>query len=129
MHELSLCEGIVSAVERTAARYGVEAVEAVRVAVGRLAGVDLPSLEFAWTSVTREGPLKGAKLVIERPEGTAWCTDCVQTVPLAKLGDPCPRCGRFHLIPNGGTELKVLDFIPAKTSTEAPTVPPPTSPA
>lgn len=118
MHELSLCEGIVSAVERTAERYGVAKIKSVRVAVGRLAGVDIPSLEFAWRSVTMTGPLTGAKLVIERPEGTAFCTDCGETVPLAKFGDTCPKCGGFRLIPNGGTELKVLDFVPADDEAE-----------
>lgn len=119
MHELSLCEGIVSAVERTAERHGVAKIESVRVAVGRLAGVDIPSLEFAWRSVTMTGPLTGAKLVIERPKGTAYCTDCGETVPLAKFGDACPKCGGFRLIPNGGTELKVLDFVPAEDEAEA----------
>lgn len=118
MHELSLCEGIVSAVERTAERHGISRIASVRVAVGRLAGVDIPSLEFAWRSVTMRGPLTGAKLVIERPEGTAFCTDCGETVPLAKFGDACPKCGGFRLIPNGGTELKVLDFLPADDETE-----------
>ena len=118
MHELSLCEGIVSAVERTAERHGISRIASVRVAVGRLAGVDIPSLEFAWRSVTMTGPLTGAKLVIERPEGTAFCTDCGETVPLAKFGDVCPKCGGFRLIPNGGTELKVLDFLPADDETE-----------
>lgn len=118
MHELSLCEGIVSAVERTAGRHGVDRVASVRVAVGRLAGVDIPSLEFAWRSVTMTGPLTGAKLVVERPEGTAYCTDCGETVPLGRFGDACPKCGGFRLIPNGGTELKVLDFVPAEDEAE-----------
>ena len=99
MHELSLCEGIVSAEERTAARHGVARVASVRVAVGRLAGVDIPSL-------------------VERPEGTAYCTDCGETVPLGRFGDACPKCGGFRLIPNGGTELKVLDFVPAEDEAE-----------
>ena len=80
--------------------------------------VDIPSLDFAWRSVTMTGPLTGAKLVIERPEGTAFCTDCGETVPLAKFGDACPKCGGFRLIPNGGTELKVLDFVPADDEAE-----------
>lgn len=111
MHELSLCEGIASAVERTAAQHGIRRVASVRVAVGALAGVDLPSLRFAWPSVAT-GVLEGASLVVEEPEGTAWCTDCCETVPLQRLGDACPRCGGFHLFPNGGTELKVIDFVP-----------------
>ena len=88
MHELSLCEGIVSAVERTAERYGVAKIKSVRVAVGRLAGVDIPSLEFAWRSVTMTGPLTGAKLVIERPEGTAFCTDCGECSRVCPQGIP-----------------------------------------
>ena len=93
MHEMSIAEGIIEIVERTAGRSGVTRVKEVRIEVGELAGVDIPSLEFAWVSVTRGGPAEGSRLVIERPRGEAWCLDCAKTVPLAKYGDPCPVCG------------------------------------
>ena len=46
MHELSIAEGIIEIVERTAAANNVGRVKKVRVAIGELAGVDIPSLEI-----------------------------------------------------------------------------------
>lgn len=112
MHEMSIAEGIIEILERTAGRSGVTRVKEVRIEVGELAGVDISSLEFAWVSVTRGGPAEGSRLVIERPRGEAWCLDCAKTVPLAKYGDPCPVCGGFHLAATGGTEMRVIDFVP-----------------
>ena len=77
MHEMSIAEGIIEIVERTAGRSGVTRVKEVRIEVGELAGVD-----------------------------------CAKTVPLAKYGDPCPVCGGFHLAATGGTEMRVIDFVP-----------------
>ncbi len=51
MHELSIAEGIIEIVERTANANQVQHVKTVRVSIGELAGVDIPSLEFAWQSV------------------------------------------------------------------------------
>lgn len=112
MHEMSIAEGIIEIVERSAKANDVERVKEVRIEVGELAGVDIPSLEFAWVSVTRGGPAEGSILKIDRPKGEAWCLDCAKTVPLAKYGDPCPTCGGFHLAATGGTEMRVVDFVP-----------------
>lgn len=111
MHELSIAEGIIEIVERTAAANNVGRVKKVRVAIGELAGVDIPSLEFAWVSVRKGGPAAEATLEIERPKGEAWCLDCAKTVPLARYGDPCPFCGGYRLAATGGTEMRVLELI------------------
>ena len=54
MHELSIAEGIIEIVERTAKSNNVNRVKSVRIAVGELAGVDIDCLRFAWQSVTRQ---------------------------------------------------------------------------
>lgn len=91
MHEMSIAEGIIEIVERTAGRSGVTRVKEVRIEVGELAGVDIPSLEFAWVSVTRGGPAEGSRLVIERPRGEAWCLDCAQNRPACQIWRSLPR--------------------------------------
>ena len=111
MHELSIAEGIIEVVERTARHNDVVRVKKVRVAIGELAGVDIPSLQFAWESVTKSGVAEGALLEIDRPSGQAWCMDSSVTVPLKNFGDSCPHCGGFHLTPTGGREMRVVDLI------------------
>lgn len=117
MHEVSIAEGIVSAVLKTLGNESVPRILSVRVAVGKLAGVDCEALLFAWPSVTRETILEGAELRIERPPGRAWCLTCGKTVALLRHGDACPVCGGWHLAPVAGHELKVLDFEIPETPT------------
>ncbi|MDY3114470.1 MAG: hydrogenase maturation nickel metallochaperone HypA [Sutterella sp.] len=112
MHEMSIAEGIIEVVERTAKANNVNRIKSVRVSIGELAGVDIPSLQFAWSSVTQNGPAQGATLTIEQPEGTAWCMNCSKTVPLHKYGDACPHCGGYVLTATGGTDMRVVDFVP-----------------
>ena len=111
MQELSIAEGIVEVVERTARQNAVTRVKKVRVAIGELAGVDIPSLRFAWDSVTKHGVAQGALLDIDRPPGQAWCMDCSVNVPLKNFGEACPHCGGYHLTPTGGREMRVLELI------------------
>lgn len=113
MHEVSIAEGIAEVVEKTAAKNNITAISRVRVAIGELAGVDCEALNFAWESVAESGLLKGAKLEIEHIAGTAWCTDCEKAVPLKRYGNACPLCGGYHLIATAGTEMRVIDFVPA----------------
>ena len=82
MHELSIAEGIIEIVERTANANHVRHVKTVRVSIGELAGVDIPSLEFAWQSVRKGGVAQNAELEIERPNGEAWCLQCQKNIPL-----------------------------------------------
>lgn len=112
MHEISIAEGIIDAVETTAKKHGLTHIKSVRVSIGELAGVDIDALRFAWTSVTQAGLACGAELEIERTPGQAWCVDCECNVPLVRYGDACPRCGGFHLLANAGTEMRVLDILP-----------------
>ena len=35
---------------------------------------------------------------------------CSDTVPLARLGDACPRCGSYQLQVSRGEEMRVLDI-------------------
>ena len=121
MHELSIAEGIIEIVERTARANDVKAVSRVKVAIGELAGVDLPSLEFAWESVRKGGPAENAVLDVTRPPGEAWCMTCAKTVPLSRYGDPCPLCGGFQLAATGGTEMRVLELIENQEKGEAST--------
>ncbi len=113
MHEVSIAEGIAEVVEKTAAKNAIKAISSVRVAIGELAGVDCEALLFAWASVSETDLLRGAKLEIERIEGIAWCTDCEKNVPLKRYGNACPLCGGYHLLATAGTEMRVIDFVPA----------------
>ena len=66
MHELALTQSLVDLVaERTAGRR----VVAVHLRVGDRSGVVAESLEFCFDVVAADGPLDGARLVVDRVPG------------------------------------------------------------
>ena len=101
MHELSIAEGIIEIVERTANANHVRHVKTVRVSIGELAGVDIPSLEFAWQSVRKGGVAQNAELEIERPRGEAWCLQCQKNHSASPLRRSLPRLRRLSACRDG----------------------------
>lgn len=109
MHEMSLAESVLRIAEDTVRANGGIRVSKVLLEIGRLAGVEIEALRFCFDAASRSSLAAGAALVIERPEGQAWCMPCGETVPLSNLPDPCPRCGSYQLQVTGGTQLKVRE--------------------
>ena len=48
---------------------------------------------------------------LERLPGLGYCLGCGETVAVAALYDPCPRCGSYQVQATGGTEMRVKDLI------------------
>lgn len=109
MHEMSLAESVLRIAEDTARANGATRVSSVLVEIGQLAGVEIEALRFCFDAASRSSLAADAALVIEQPEGRAWCMPCGATVSLSSLSDPCPRCGSHQLQVTGGTELKVRE--------------------
>ena len=109
MHELAITQSVVDAVtERT----GSAPVAAVRVRVGRLAGVVPEAMRFCFELVTAGTPLEGAVLEIEQPEGRGRCRDCGEEFLLPDLVLLCP-CGSADVEVLTGRELAVASVVMA----------------
>ncbi|MFI1169078.1 hydrogenase maturation nickel metallochaperone HypA [Streptomyces sp. NPDC020801] len=108
MHELSIATAIVERAGELARADGADAVSAVTVRVGELAGVVPDALEFAF-EVARQGTaLDGARLVVEQVTARAYCAPCADEFP---VGMPpffwCPRCDRPSQELRSGRELDI----------------------
>jgi hydrogenase nickel incorporation protein HypA/HybF len=110
MHEMALAASVLEIVEDTARKNGASQVRAVRLAIGRLSHVEPDALRFAFDVVTRQSIAQGARLEIDATDGTAWCMKCSASVPVARLGDACPRCGSYQLQVTGGDDMRVQDI-------------------
>jgi hydrogenase nickel incorporation protein HypA/HybF len=110
MHEMSLAEGVLGAIEEAARAQRFAAVRTVRLEIGRLAAVEPEALRFAFDVIKRGGIADGAQLEIIDVAGTAWCMRCCTTVPLQARGDACPRCGSYQLQLASGTELRIKEL-------------------
>ncbi len=110
MHEMALAESILQIVETHARNAGAEKVTVVRLEIGALSHVEIPALRFGLEAVTQGSMAEGCKIEIDHVPGTAWCHDCMKTIGITRLGDPCPTCGGYKLQVNGGEEMRVKDM-------------------
>ena len=110
MHEMSLAEGVLQIVEDTARAQAARQVRAVLLEIGALSHVEVQSLHFCFDAVTRGTVADGARLDVQAVPGRAWCMPCGASVPLDRLGNPCPRCGSFQLQVTAGEEMRVKEI-------------------
>ena len=110
MHEMSLAEGLLQIVEDSARTNDARRVAAVWLEIGTLAQVEREALRFCFDAVTRGSVADGAALTIVETPGSAWCMQCSETVPLAQLGDACPRCSGYQLTVTQGDAMRVKEI-------------------
>ena len=110
MHEMALAESMLEIVETTARRNEAVGVRVVWVEIGALAQVERDALRFCFDAVTRGGLADGAELRIVDKPGVAWCMPCGGRVPLAALGDACPKCGGYQLQVVEGDDMRVMEI-------------------
>jgi len=111
MHEMALAESILNIVEATARRQGAVRVTEVRLEIGELANVEITALQFALDAALRDSLAEGARIECLIIPGQGRCLTCSETVPLATLYDPCPRCDGYPVRPTSGQELRVKDIL------------------
>ncbi len=110
MHEMSICESIVSVINEQAVAQSFDKVNMVRLEVGPLAGVELDALRFCFDVVTRGGVAEKAQLeVIELPVN-GWCMPCSKIVAVKQRYDACPDCGSYQVEITGGDELRIKNL-------------------
>ena len=110
MHELSLLEGMIQGLQEEARDRGFGRVHQIRLDVGRLAGVDVEALRFAFGPATEGTLAEGAELVILESLGTGRCRTCGAEVEIEARFDPCPACGEGFVDVTGGTALRIKDI-------------------
>lgn len=110
MHELSLMESLVQGIQAEALRQGFSRVHQVRLEVGRLAGVELEALRFAFDPATEGTVAEGATLEILEIPGAGSCQACGAEVEVEARFDLCSRCGDGFVALAQGLELRVKDL-------------------
>ena len=110
MHEMAIAESVLEIVLATDRGSAAARVATVWLELGALSHVEARALAFCFDAVTRGSPAEGAALEILTLPGEAWCMPCGDRVALAKLGEPCPRCGSFQLQVLCGEEMRVKEI-------------------
>jgi hydrogenase nickel incorporation protein HypA/HybF len=110
MHELSLMEGMVQGIQESALSQGFRRVHQVRLEVGRLSGVEVEALRFAFGPATEGTIMAKASLEIIELPGLGVCQSCGAEVEIEARYDLCPVCGDGFVSLVSGTELRVKDL-------------------
>ena len=106
MHEFSLVQALL---EQVAAE--VEKLDrggpvlAIDLAVGRLSGVHVDSLRFAFEVLAPESLAAGAELRISQPSAAVRCRACAAATDIDELVMRCPQCGSERIAIVGGQDL------------------------
>ena len=100
MHELSLVQGIIDAVNETAKEKGGRVVS-VRVGVGELAQFDIRLVRGLLKDLRKGTPLEGAKVTVEQEKSKVKCLSCGRVWDFQELA-----------IPISGEEREMMHFLP-----------------
>ena len=109
MHELSIAYSVVETVENAARAAGAVKVGKVFLKIGRLSGVVIDSLKFAFDIAAEGTLLEGAKLEIEDVLIKVRCEPCRHEFTLN--GTPvfrCPLCSQPTPNIIAGRELDII---------------------
>ena len=105
MHELALCQEMLSLVSRIAAERGATRVDRIVVIIGPLSGVEIPLLQRAF-SVARAGtPAANAALEPEICGVRVRCRKCGVTSGASVSKLTCGRCGDWRVDLQQGDEM------------------------
>ena len=111
MHELSIAQAIVDAVEEEAKQAEATRVVSVSLELGELSGVVEHSLRFCFPIATRGTLMELAELEIERVEGRGWCAECETEFAMMAMLGQCPTCGGFASEIRAGQELTITGLV------------------
>lgn len=111
MHELSIATSILKTVENEVEKIKGKDVKEIFLEIGKISGVEIPSLDFVWGSCMKNSVLENAKVHITEPEGLAKCAECNHEFNISKIYDSCEKCGSPFKEIITGQEMKIKKLI------------------
>lgn len=105
MHELSICQQIMSQVNEIAFQNKATAIESITLRIGPLSGVEAVLLKQAFPFAAAKTIAENAELVIEEQPIVIQCTQCgtKSTATVNKL--ICGQCGDYNTLLLSGDEM------------------------
>jgi hydrogenase nickel incorporation protein HypA/HybF len=107
VHELSVCQALLSEVTAIAKGQGAEAIERIVLEVGPLSGVDAGLLARAFDIARTGSCAADAALSIETPPVTVCCMSCGARSRAAPNRLVCDACGGYRTRIVAGDELNL----------------------
>ena len=110
MHELSICQGLMTKVEQVAVENGATSVETIFLSVGPLSGVEPLLLKRAF-EIARLGTIaESAELDIHTGPIIVECSECGASSEVRLYHLVCGSCGNWRVRVTQGEELLLLSL-------------------
>jgi len=110
MHEASIAEALIKTAEEELKRsypQKVARIKILEIKVGKLSGVSVDALKFAFEILKKGTSLEDAELKVEEPKAVCNCRSCGKTSEIDDLFQGCPLCKSFNIDIKGGDELLI----------------------
>lgn len=111
MHELSIAESILAIAQSEMEKAGASSIGELELEIGKLAGVEYSSLDFALQMLTENSNFKNTKIIIHKPDGNATCNDCNCSFSIDSFIGQCPKCNSYKYTITSGKELRVKSIV------------------
>lgn len=108
MHELALCQAMMTQVESIAREHRASRVTSITLGVGPLAGVEAQLLRHAYPVASAGTVAEGAELVIEATPVRVHCGRCNEDSDALVNRLVCGRCGDWRTELVSGDELMLV---------------------
>jgi len=105
MHELAICQEMLSLVENVAMERGAARVDRIVVIIGPLSGVEIPLLQRAFSVARTRTPAADATLEVETSDIRISCRSCGATSGAVANKLTCGHCGDWRVDLQQGDEM------------------------
>lgn len=107
MHEMSLMDGVVKALRKSAQENSISKINRVKLVVGKMTAALPSALEFAFEILSRGTLMEGAELEIEEQEIVGKCAACAKEFKCGPYVFVCPDCGHTRVEIISGRDLYI----------------------
>ena len=115
MHELSVCQALISQVKNIARQHRAEAIRHIIVRIGPLSGVEPELLMRAFPLASAGTVAQDSQLIIERLPIRVRCESCGADTDAELNKLVCGACGDWHTRLVSGDEMLLVSVDLAKT--------------
>lgn len=107
MHEMSIAQGILDIVLKTAHENKANKVTSIKLLIGAMTQIEPESLTFGFEVLAMGTMAQGAQLMITHVPLVGECNSCNQQFTVEKYCFLCPHCNSASVMLISGRELAV----------------------
>lgn len=105
MHELAVCQDIISQVQQIALDNQAQSVHSIQLEIGPLSGVESPLLKAAFPIASAGTLAENAELIISEMPVKVRCNICNEESEVASNNLVCKQCGTWQTQLISGDEM------------------------